>query len=182
MKVVGSGVLTGLGTALEKETFETSPVTSLALCWEGIAGDRHSGLTAKSGVRQKHHPKGTEIRNARQLSLVSEEELEEIATALGVPAVDWRAIGANLCVRGISKWTQLAPSSRLLFESGACVVIDGENEPCRGPGRKLQKRFPNDATIDTRFVKAAWKRRGLVGWVERPGVISVGMKFEIYGR
>lgn len=176
-----SVILTALGIADDPTTFVTRPVERLALTWGGIENDRHFGLTAKAGVRQKHHPAGTEIRNARQLSIVSEEELAEIAGTLQVPRMAWTWLGANLCLTGLPKLTQLLPSTRLKFPSGACVVIDGENKPCTGPGKQAQRALGAPAGLVAQFVKAAHQRRGVVAWVERPGVVAAGDVIDVIG-
>ena len=72
----------------------------------------------------------------------------------------------------VSSVTALAPGTRLVFESGAIVVIDGENEPCTKTGKALSAQLGRD--VRAKFVKAAWHRRGLVAWVERPGVLNLG--------
>ena len=172
----------GLGIADEPASFVTRAVDRLTLTWGGIEGDRHFGLTARAGVRQKHHRKGTELRNARQLSIVSEEELCEVAGRLHVPRLGWQWLGANLCLKGLADLTRLAPSSRLLFPSGACLVVDGENLPCTGPGRQVQQQLGAPAAIVHQFVKAAHQRRGLVAWVERPGELEVGSAVEVIPR
>lgn len=156
--------MTGLGIADTKGDFVTRAVLELPLVLGGIEGDRHFGLTRQAGVRETHHPRGAQIMNVRQLSLVSEEELAELAATLGAP-VDWQKLGANLVLRGVPRLTQLAGSTRLVFPSGATVVVDGENAPCSKPARALG--LPG-------FVKAAMHKRGLVGWVERAGLIRVG--------
>lgn len=163
-----------LGAALEQGSFVTSRVEQLVLTYEGIFGDRHAGLYAPAGVRQKHHPKGTPIRNARQLSALGVEELKEIAAALELPEVKFEWLGGNILFEGLGPLTRVPPSSRLLFASGTCVAIDDENLPCTGPGKVIQQQFPQLADLAPRFVKAAMHRRGLVGWVERPGTICVG--------
>ncbi|MFT3837596.1 MAG: MOSC domain-containing protein [Myxococcaceae bacterium] len=163
-----------LGAALEKGSFVTARVERLELTSEGILGDRHAGLYAPAGVRQKHHPKGTVLRNARQLSALGVEELKEIAAALELPEVRFEWLGGNLLFEGLGPLTRVPPSSRLLFPSGACVAIDDENLPCTGPGKVIQQQFPAVADLASRFVKAAMHKRGLVGWVERPGVIARG--------
>lgn len=128
----------------------------------------------KAGVRQRHHPAGTEVRNARQLSILSEEELGQIAGQLGIAQVAFEWLGGNLCFKGCQALTAIAPSTRLLFPSGACLAVDGENEPCRGPGEIIQQHFAEAPGLPSRFVKAALHRRGLVAWVERPGLIQLG--------
>ncbi len=164
----------GLGGAYEPDSFVTLPVDRLELTFEGLAGDRHAGLYARAGVRQKHHPRGTEIRNARQLSLLGAGDLAEIASALGLPEVRFESLGGNLLLAGVARLTRLPPASRLLFPSGACVAIDDENLPCTGPGKELAGRHPEAPALASRFVEAASGRRGLVGWVERPGPVKLG--------
>lgn len=171
--------VTALGVADTPGTFVTRPVPRVLLTWGGLEGDRHFGLTAKAGVRQKHHPRGTEIRNARQLSIVGEEELQQIAATLQVPRVAWDWLGANLCLSGLPALTQTAPSTRLKFPSGACLVVDSDNAPCSGPGKVVAQQLSEPPELAARFVKAAWKKRGLVAWVERPGLIEVGNAVEL---
>jgi hypothetical protein len=166
--------VTALGCAPEPGSFITQRVERLELTFEGLAGDRHFGLYSPAGVRQKHHPKGTTIRNARQLSALAAEELKELAAALELPEVRFEWLGGNLLFEGLGALTRVPPSSRLLFPSGACVAIDDENLPCTGPGKVLQQQFPQAPELASRFVKAAMHKRGLVGWVERPGPIAVG--------
>ena len=171
--------VTGLGIADTPKTFVSRPVQRVVLQWGGIHGDRHFGLTMSSGVRQKYFEPGTEIRNARQLSILSDEELALIATDLNVPRVAFEWLGANICLSGCEALSQLAPSTRLLFPTGACLVVDSENKPCRGPRRIVQEHFGEPPQLATRFVKAAHHRRGLVAWVERPGVIETGNTVEL---
>ncbi len=171
--------VTGIGIADTPGSFVTRPLTSVALDWGGIAGDRHHGLLMAAGVRQKHHPKGTEIRNARQISILADEELAQISATLGIARIAWEWLGGNLCLAGLPSLTQLAPSSRLKFPSGATLVVDGENEPCANPGRVVVQQLGLAPEIASRFVKAAWHKRGLVAWVERPGLIAVGNAVDV---
>jgi MOSC domain-containing protein YiiM len=166
MKHALSARVIAVGVADAADSFVTRALNEAELTLEGLPGDRHFGLTMKAGVRQKHHPPGTVIRNARQLSIVSVEELREIGAE-----IDWRKMGANLVLEGVEKLTQLRASSRLLFPSGAAVAIDSENKPCTKAGREV-------GMAD--FVKAAMGRRGLVGWVERTGVVRVGDEVAIW--
>ena len=59
--------------------------TEVEVTFEGFAGDRHAGLTMASGSRTPQYPRGTEIRNSRQVSCVSQEDLDAVAGALGLP-------------------------------------------------------------------------------------------------
>jgi MOSC domain-containing protein YiiM len=149
-----------------------SQVQSIRLLFAGIEGDCHGGLTRTSDVRmRKQSESGTEVRNVRQISILSAEELADISLAMGVPEIkpDW--VGANLVTRGIPDLTLLPPSTRLQFPSGATIVIDIENLPCRYPAEVIAKHYPEPAMG---FVKAARHKRGVVGWVEREGAVNTG--------
>jgi MOSC domain-containing protein YiiM len=143
---------------------------------QGIPGDRHYGFTFPSNERYSMYPRNTEIRNSRQISLLSREELNEIAAALGIPQIFPEWLGANLLLSGIPSLTFIPPSSRLVFEGGVVLVMHGENNPCTHPGDVIQAQFPAKSHLASAFVKAAYHHRGLVGWVEHPGVIRTGEK------
>lgn len=142
--------------------------------WEGFVGDKHFGLTMKAGTSQKPYPKGAQVRNVRQISIVSREELNEIAEALQIPRVEPDWVGANMLVSGIPGLTKLPAGSRFYFEQGVGIVIEGENMPCTTAGGSLQSQYPDRPEITTIFPKKAIGKRGLVAWVERPGVIRKG--------
>ena len=53
--------------------------------FEGICGETHSGLNRPSCVRVTMlYPKGTVIKNTRQISVLSAEEIIEIAAHMGL--------------------------------------------------------------------------------------------------
>ena len=81
--------------------FETTPVETLQLGFEGIPGDVHFGHTRRSGGREPWYPRGTEIRNERQLSIVAPDELAVVAGRMGLPEIRPEWIGANLVLHGI---------------------------------------------------------------------------------
>jgi len=148
---------------------ESDRVSSMLLDDLGIVGDRHAGATLKAGPRQKGVPRGTVLPNTRQVSIVSVEESAGVARALGLAQLDFTLLAANLEVEGVPALTQLRPRSVLRFAGGVVLRVEGENEPCRKVGK----------LIAPGFVKAAWGRRGLVGWVERAGVLTEGEAFEV---
>ena len=119
----------------------------------------------------KQHPKGTEIRNTRQLSILSAEELAEVAARMGLDRFDPAWVGATVVIAGIPDLTHLPPSSRLQAEDGATVVVDMENLPCTLPARPIEDDAPG---AGARFKAAAAGRRGVTGWVEREGVWRLG--------
>lgn len=155
----------------DDDSIETHRVDEVDASFEGIVGERHSRLVTSSDVRYRRlYEKDTPIRNTRQISLVSQEDMAQVAGNLGVDRVEPEWLGANLLVSGIPNFTEVPPSSRLIFSSGASIVIDNENEPCRYPANVVNRQFPGTGN---RFVKAATNLRGTVGWVEREGKIRI---------
>lgn len=156
----------------ENDDITSEPIGSVQVSFAGFAGESHSGLTRKSCVRVKRqYPIGTEIRNTRQISIVSDEELQVIADALDIGNLPPQWLGASLSLCGIPDFTSLPPSTRLMFEGGVSLVIDMENEPCFHPGQVISSYHPDKGKL---FVKQATGRRGVTAWVEREGVLSSG--------
>ncbi|MCH6266116.1 MOSC domain-containing protein [Neobacillus citreus] len=169
----------GILIADQDGTFVTRRIPEVQLEFGGIRGDRHFGVTCAADSRQPMYPKGTEILNRRQITVVSVEDCEEIAEELGVPHVLPEWLGANLLVQGFPELTKLTLGSRIMFPSGAGLICMGENLPCIFPGEEIQKHFPEYPKLAARFVRAGYKRRGIVCAVERPGGISEGEEVQI---
>jgi hypothetical protein len=163
-----------VGVGVSSSSLVTTAQNPITLTWEGVAGDTHAGWMRKSDAREPHYPRGTLIRNHRQVTLVSVEELAEVATAMQLPQVLPEWLGANICISGIAGLTQLAPATRLFFADGAVLMVTYENLPCVGPGKVIQAQFPERAGLQSRFPKAAMHKRGLVAVVEKPGTVRVG--------
>ena len=146
--------------------------------FSGMEGDCHAGMTRKSDSRMlKQYKRNTEVRNSRQVSILSLEELAEVAERMGIPAVKPEWVGANMVIRGIPDLTLLPPSTRLQFSSGAMIVVDAENYPCRYPADIIAKHHPE---ARKGFVSAAMHKRGVVGWVEAEGVVCKGDAITIW--
>ncbi len=161
-----------------KAGFVKSPTNSLHLLLSGIDGDCHTGLTRKSDSRTLPvYPRNIDIRNVRQATIVSAEELAEVAAKLGIPALPASWLGANMTLSGIPNLTLLPPSSRLQFPSGATLVVDMENMPCRQVSDVVAETHPDQASG---FVKAATNKRGLTAWVEREGIIRLGDTVQVW--
>ena len=97
-----------LRSADREKSLEKAEVPRLELLFSGIKGDFHGGLTRKSDVRTiKQYPRDTDIRNVRQLTIVSEEELAEIADLMGIPEMKAEWLGANVVTAGIPDLTML---------------------------------------------------------------------------
>jgi hypothetical protein len=161
-----------LRSADQSPGLEKQGVIEVECRFDGIAGDCHAGLTRLSDSRTLQlYRRGTAIRNVRQVTLVSAEELAEIASLIGIPEVRPEWLGANLMITGIPELTLLPPSTRLQFPSGCTLVVDMENAPCRQVAEVIAREHPAEAL---RFVHAARHKRGVTAWVEREGMIGQG--------
>ncbi|MEM7645047.1 MAG: MOSC domain-containing protein [Pseudomonadota bacterium] len=166
--------ITWLGLVPDRAAHLASqPRDALTLTFAGPEGEDHGGLTRPSCSRvTSQHPKGTTIRNTRQLAVVSQEELEEIAAAIGTNRFDPAWIGATLVISGIPDFTHVPPSSRLQSETdGTTIVVDMENRPCHLPAPVIDTDAPGHGKT---FKAAAKGRRGVTAWVEREGTFHLG--------
>ncbi|WP_158968855.1 MOSC domain-containing protein [Chachezhania sediminis] len=164
-------VPTGKGIAAE-------PVEAMDLTFDGLAGERHEGTFRPSCVRVKQlYKEGTQIRNVRQLTILSAEEMEAIAADMGMERLDPSFLGATVVVRGIPDFTHIPPSARLQTGSGLTLTVDMENEPCVLPGREVEKAH---AGYGPKFKPAAMGRRGVTAWVEHPGTLALGDRFALH--
>ena len=168
------GVVVQALIAPDRSSMVSIPRDEVQVSFAGFEGDRHTSLTRPSGGRESAYARGTEIRNLRQISIVSEAELARVATALNLPAVDAATLGANLLLRGIPALSLLPPGTRLYFSQGVTLVVEEENYPCEVAGAALQAAYPDVPKLSAAFPKAALHLRGIVAWVERPGVIAPG--------
>jgi len=154
-----------------EEGLESVSIDTVNATYEGFDGEDHGGLTRPSCSRVKlQYKKGTEIRNTRQISILSQEELQTVAEDMGLDEIAPEWIGANLILEGIPMLTQLPPSSRLIFEGGASLVVDMENGPCRFAAEQIELHRPGKGMS---FAKVADGRRGVTAWVEKTGEIKV---------
>lgn len=152
-------------------------VDALDLDWGGPIGDRHHGITMLSDTRQKSvYARGTQIRNHRQVSLVDVAELTAIAHALGIDDLPAGVIADNICTSGITELTSLPRMTRLVFSSGAVLMLGGENMPCTIAGGLVAGQF---AIEPAAFPKAALGLRGVTGWVEHPGTVRPGDAIDV---
>jgi len=170
--------LAGLLTA-DGEGFVTRAVERLDLDLDGIPGDRHRGPARGADARVPWYPRGTPIRNERQVSAVSAEDLAAIRDGLGIPELLPEWLGANLVVEGVAHFSFLPRGTRLHFPSGAALALADQNAPCRNPGRVIQARHPHVKGLDLAFPKVARRLRGGVYWVERAGGIAAGDTIEV---
>jgi len=162
--------------------FETQRTDTLQLGFDGIADDFHQGLTRLSGGREPWYPRGTEMRNERQVSIVAPDELAAIAELMNLPEIKPEWIGANIVLSGIPKLSMLPARTTLFFANGATLRIDGQNHPCKLAGRSIARNagMTDEAAGALLFPKVAKRLRGLVAWVEKPGRIETGETVSVH--
>ena len=133
--------------------FDKQQRQNVSLKLSGPEGDCHTGLTRLSDSRTLlTYKRNTIIRNVRQLTIISAEEMADVAKAMGL-------------------------ATRLQFSSGATVVVDMENAPCRQVADEISKSHPEQGPS---FVKAATYKRGVTVWVECEGDVKIGDEIKIF--
>ncbi|MEP6987595.1 MAG: molybdenum cofactor sulfurase, partial [Chloroflexota bacterium] len=130
---------------------EKTPCETLAFTLEGITGDKHAGFTKKADARNPEYKRGTMMRNDRQWSAVVPDELAEAARLMGIDCIDPAWVGANLAFTDIPNFTLLPKGTKLVFPSGAVLVVEAENMPCVLPGRVIASKYPDLKLSPNRF-------------------------------
>lgn len=172
-KIVWLGCVSDRNATLASDSRET-----LSASFAGLAEEEHSGLTRPSCSRViSQYPRGTEIRNTRQFSIVSIEELSEISEAMGIDRLTPSAVGASVAVEGIPDFSHIPPSSRLQAESGLTLTVDMQNRPCHLPAKVIDADFPGKGGA---FKASAQGRRGITAWVEREGTLTIGEALRLH--
>jgi hypothetical protein len=144
---------------------------------DGLVGEAHRGF---SRVAQSYDPDptGTVRRNERQWSGVSIEELAVIRERMGLrETLAPETLCANICVEGIPGFSQLPKGSRLLFPSGAALLVEEGNPPCSYIGELIEARHTTvsgEPPAGKLFPKSAMGLRGVVGVVDIAGVLTPG--------
>jgi hypothetical protein len=174
VKMKLSGLVTTVLICNRADSLISTRIPEAQVTMEGFVGEKHSGITMSSDSRTKQYPRGTLIRNSRQVSIVSLEEMAEVARDLGIPEIQPEWLGANLLLQGFPNLTFIPPATRLYFPGEAVLIVQGENNPCVTAGEAVQQNLPDYPDLAQRFVKAAYHKRGIVAWVERPGLIRAG--------
>jgi hypothetical protein len=164
-------------------SFVTQAVDQLVLGMDGIAGERHSGLLRPAGPREPWLPRGMMLRNDRQISALSADELATIAHGLDLTELEPGLTGANIVVDGIAGFSRIAPGSLIaigglwggkgLFDGEALLRVEAYNRPCRATGRKLATAHGRPE-LEFDFVRVARSLRGVVLSVAHPGNVRAG--------
>ncbi|MBS0563954.1 MAG: MOSC domain-containing protein [Proteobacteria bacterium] len=173
------GTIVWLGRVPDRKAALASQAAGeLHATFAGPEGEAHCGLTRPSDSRVlDQYPRGTEIRNTRQLSILSREELDLIAAEMGLARLDPALVGASMVIAGIADFSHLPPSSRLQADGGATLVVDMQNRPCTLPGPVIEALHPGYGRA---FKPAAAGRRGVTAWVEREGVLRLGARVRLH--
>lgn len=167
-----------LGTVPSRAGLRAVQADTLALDWDGPIGEKHGGRTRPSCSRvTSQHTRGTEIANVRQVSIMSQEELDAIAQGMGLDQISPEWLGATVVVQGIPDFSFVPPSSRLQAENGTTLIIDMNNRPCIYPAKEIEADKPG---FGAKFKPAAKGRRGVTAWVERPGTLQIGGKLRLH--
>lgn len=165
-------------------------VNSLVFHLEGPHGDEHAGfsrsLSGHDGGYMKSSDlrKGATIFNWRSWTGLSHEEVCEIEEQLGY-RIPTGCILENIRISGIPGFSEITPASRLVFppregpEMQAILAVWEENGPCLTAGMRVQEHYGIPG-LAFRFVEAANKRRGVMGFVLAPGRIDVGDRVLLY--
>ncbi|WP_319637561.1 MOSC domain-containing protein [Roseitranquillus sediminis] len=168
-----------LGTVSDRgASLHSTPARELDATFAGLVGEAHGGAVRPSCSRVLAlHPRATPIRNVRQITILSAEELREIARRMGIGEVAPGWLGAQMVVEGLPDFSHLPPSSRLQTLAGTTLVVDMQNRPCHLPVEVIEREAPGSGA---RFGAAARGRRGVCGWVEREGPLHVGDALRLF--
>ncbi len=168
-----TGAVSAVLVATDPGSLISTRLPQAQVTFDGFTGDKHSGLTRPSDSRTPYYPRGTEIRNDRQVSILSDEEMAQVAAALNAPEVLPEWLGANLQLSGIPRLSLLPARTRLVFSGGVVLRVEEENFPCSGPAKILAEHYARPELVGL-FKKAAYHLRGVVASVELPGLICPG--------
>jgi len=161
----------------DPEDYSKTAQPSARVELNGFVGDRHRGFE-RIAAAYDPDPTGTVRRNERQWSGVSIEELAIIAERLDLKEPLMAAtLGANICVKGVPRFSRLARGSRLVFPSGAVLVIEECNPPCVDMAAQIAAAHTTRSgrpVAGKMFPKYALGLRGVVGVVDVAGAIEPG--------
>ncbi|MGB0747042.1 MAG: sulfurase, partial [Alphaproteobacteria bacterium] len=97
----GSVTFLGVNSSLDQDLVSAA-LSEVQMTFAGFEGEDHGGLTRSACSRLRNvHPKGTPLKNQRQLTVLSVEEMAETADSMGIDTgiqPEW--VGANLVLSG----------------------------------------------------------------------------------
>ena len=171
---IGSLVSVHIGN---NEDLSKDEQASVEVELDGFVGDKHKSFERVAWPGDKD-PAGTVRRNERQWSGVSVEELAIIEQKMDLKEpLTATALGANICVEHIPNFSRLPTGTRLIFPSGAVLVVEEYNPPCADMGAQITAKYTTrsgERAAGHLFASRAFGLRGVVGVVDVPGVIHAG--------
>ncbi|MBV1869179.1 MAG: MOSC domain-containing protein [Marinosulfonomonas sp.] len=174
-----TGKIVWLGRVPDRDaSLKSTAMEEVFASFAGVSGEAHAGLTRPSDSRVlSQYPRDTEIRNVRQFSIVSAEDLRAVADAMGLAVVDPTWLGASMVIEGIPDFTYIPPTSRLQSEAGTTLTVDMENLPCHLVSKVI---VDETGAGNMPFKQAAKGRRGVTAWVEREGMLRLGDQITLH--
>ena len=168
----------GVNSSLSEDLTSRS-LDAVQMTHAGFEGEDHGGLDRSACSRLSNvHPQGVTLKNHRQLTVLSTEEMAETALAMDIETgIDPCWVGANLVLSGVPSLTFLPPGTRLQLPDGGTIVVDMENGPCKFPGEIIDRHHPGKGKT---YPIAARGKRGFTAFVERAGVVKQGDPVEIF--
>ena len=119
----------------------------------------------------------TQIDNVRQISIVSQEDIERIALAMDISEFNPQLLVANLVVTGCNDFSYIRPSSRVQSDHVTTFIVDMKNYFWHQIGVTIECDLPKYGKASKQYVKG---RRGITAWVERPGKLDFGDKIRLH--
>jgi hypothetical protein len=160
-----------------RDDMSKQPCDSVRAELDGFIGDKHQGFS-RVCYEGDTEPEGTVRRNNRQWSGMSQEELNDIQQALDLSqALSPEDLGVNICIEGVDEFSKLPKGSKLVFPSGAVLLVEDYNPPCTEMAEKIAELYTNKAgnSITSRqFIIESKRTRGVVGSIDVPGEICLG--------
>lgn len=150
-----AGEVVAVCVAAPGELFKTPVRGEVVVDEHGLRGDRHAGPTRMS------HRKRVEVPNDRQISIVAQEALDDLARELDV-TLEPGDFGENVCVRGFGDLSDVTPGTRFVTSRGVVFRVTEQNEPCS-----------NLMKYHRLMVKASYGRRGVVATVEAGAGLAI---------
>jgi hypothetical protein len=173
-KIIGNLVSVHIG---EEDELAKIAQPSVQADLDGFVGDRHKGFS-RIAYEGDTEPEGTIRRNNRQWTGVSVEELAIIQARMDLQEpLSATTLGANICIKGIQDFSRLAKGDRLVFPSGATLIVENYNPPCTDMSEKIADLHTTNSGEPIRrldFCKHAKRIRGVVGSIDVPGIINTG--------
>lgn len=154
----------------------------LTVMWDGIINDKHTSRTSITRTQdssENNVPKGTEILNLRQISIISKEEQEEVAKRLGIEKFNYEDLRPNIVINGIPNLTNLPAGTRIQFPEFTLLYVTGENYPCIVSGTRVEQSNIEISNLKFKYPKEAMHLRGILAIVLRPGFIRKGDKIKV---